>query len=970
MALENATVELDHSEHVRKVISLKRSRAGHLSEISKIYKQLDSFLLDYEFFRKVQILDEKLKRQWMKYSSINDQLQLLIPEDSEKDYVMQHSNNYRHYVTMIKEYICEAEKYFKELRESDLIDFGLPVTPVVSSIYSEDEESLPRTALPEALLRGYDWRSTISTRTKQFSVLSQRPQEGARIERILAEKKLVQLKRAKQRKLKEQELKLENEIAEAQDFMELATTKDQLYEELGLGDHDWQTLNPIEVKYENDNTVVNSPITNQEDLTLNTEPKQIISSTPKQTIRLQTDDHVFSKIVTSMDAILTKTSLPTLEVVKFTGNPCEYFKFKSRFNEMVLSQNLTEAQKMNRLLQFLDGKARKAVVGFEGMPGGLTKALGILEQRFGQPHIVAKACIDVLIEGPNISSSDKQGLQEFADKARTLYETLSTMNALSEMNMTNLGKMSARLPIGLQIKWRDEVQRIRQRGELPTFEKLVQFVQHRANAINDPIFGSIGETKKLKGSITKKGNRGNKVIAMSTVIEGKSYSEQQVSSQSSNLSDSTQQRPNKCSCCGLMHKLENCEDFKSKSLRQRGTFVRSKGLCINCFKKGHFAAQCYAKTRCNVCHQRHNSLLHKEVTMRNTGSSDVQTAPSIDTGAAVVQNINIKVDESPGVFRSGGLYPKIALQVVPVKVMSNDGNAITTYALLDTGSEASFVTKSLIDRLKLDIKSYEELAVCTLSGEQDVRVGIVDLIVKSADDSRGRTVAVQDVKVVEKLNINLTRPKNLLKWPHLIGIEIPEVEDKEVTMLIGANVPECQVHEESRVGKAGEPYAVRTILGWAILGPVGTGQSRSKKTNVNFYRYGDDILDQQVKQFFEYDTFEKVESIGKVMSVEDLKALNIMENTVCKRGGHYQVGMLWRSENPWLPNNIEMAKARLRSLHRKLLRDKDLHKKYSDFMKNLFTKGYARKLKNEDVERHTRKTWYLFSSRSFSSAKT
>ena len=59
----------------------------------------------------------------------------------------------------------------------------------------------------------------------------------------------------------------------------------------------------------------------------------------------------------------------------------------------------------------------------------------------------------------------------------------------------------------------------------------------------------------------------------------------------------------------------------------------------------------------------------------------------------------------------------------------------------------------------------------------------------------------------------MTRPNNLSKWPHLRGIEIPEVEDEEVTMLIGANVPECQAYEESRVGKAGEPYAVRTVAG-------------------------------------------------------------------------------------------------------------------------------------------------------------
>ena len=34
----------------------------------------------------------------------------------------------------------------------------------------------------------------------------------------------------------------------------------------------------------------------------------------------------------------------------------------------------------------------------------------------------------------------------------------------------------------------------------------------------------------------------------------------------------------------------------------------------------------------------------------------------------------------------------------------------------------------------------------------------------------------------------------------------------KVTMLIGANVPEAQVHEEFRRGGSGEPYAVRTVL--------------------------------------------------------------------------------------------------------------------------------------------------------------
>ena len=52
------------------------------------------------------------------------------------------------------------------------------------------------------------------------------------MQKILSEKKLEQLKRAKERRLKEEQLRLDNEIAEAEDVVELAKTKAQFYEEL------------------------------------------------------------------------------------------------------------------------------------------------------------------------------------------------------------------------------------------------------------------------------------------------------------------------------------------------------------------------------------------------------------------------------------------------------------------------------------------------------------------------------------------------------------------------------------------------------------------------------------------------------------------------------------------------------------------------------------------------------------------
>ena len=54
-----------------------------------------------------------------------------------------------------------------------------------------------------------------------------------------------------------------------------------------------------------------------------------------------------------------------------------------------------------------------------------------------------------------------------------------------------------------------------------------------------------------------------------------------------------------------------------------------------------------------------------------------------------------------------------------------------------------------------------------------------------------------------------------------------------------------------------------------------------------------------------------------------------------------------------------MAEGRLQSLKRKLKRDENFHKKYRDYMDNLVSKGYARKLSAEKVNRRSGKTWYL-----------
>ena len=94
------------------------------------------------------------------------------------------------------------------------------------------------------------------------------------------------------------------------------------------------------------------------------------------------------------------------------------------------------------------------------MPGGLAKALKTLEERFGQPFQVVRACVESLTKGPAIQANDKDSLQRYADTAQVTYDTLESMGYLSEMNIDNLEKVIARLPKWMQSKFAEHLKNL------------------------------------------------------------------------------------------------------------------------------------------------------------------------------------------------------------------------------------------------------------------------------------------------------------------------------------------------------------------------------------------------------------------------------------------------------------------------------------------------------------------------------
>ena len=95
------------------------------------------------------------------------------------------------------------------------------------------------------------------------------------------------------------------------------------------------------------------------------------------------------------------------------------------------------------------------------------------------------------------------------------------------------------------------------------------------------------------------------------------------------------------------------------------------------------------------------------------------------------------------------------------------------------------------------------------------------------------------------------------------------------------------------------------------------------------------------------------------MSVEDHKALKIINNTILFADGHYQMGLLWKHEDPHLPFNRSLAETRLKALKGRFRQSPELEMKYRFVVNDYIAKGYARQLSKKEASYKSNITWYL-----------
>ena len=100
-----------------------------------------------------------------------------------------------------------------------------------------------------------------------------------------------------------------------------------------------------------------------------------------------------------------------------------------------------------------------------------------------------------------------------------------------------------------------------------------------------------------------------------------------------------------------------------------------------------------------------------------------------------------------------------------------------------------------------------------------------------------------------------------------------------------------------------------------------------------------DSLTQQLERFWNTDINDSTMDNKMSASVEDKRALHVMEESVKLVDGHFQEALPWRQDPPGIPNSKPMAWKRLRSLKNRLENDGELFEKYTNTMQDYINKG-------------------------------
>ena len=655
-------------------------------------------------------------------------------------------------------------------------------------------------------------------------------------------------------------------------------------------------------------------------------------------------------------------SLPRPTVQSFDGTSAEYFVFIASFDAAVHSANISDSSKLVRLIDACKGPAQKLVKSciLTGGTEGYLRARQLLSDRFGDVHTIADAHVKRITEGPVVKANDAEALLEFTDQVRSALEVLNGLGQVSEVDSRiRMQQLHERLPSYHQHAWRRKAIAFKTyNGTYPGINEFLVYLEQTSAEAIDPVFGykaskapspevvkppQKSNVASDRGGRQKARSRGNdRSFAYSTQASGK----ESKSSDNSGDRKTFKSGPYCLLCNKEGHYLEACKKFGSMSQADRFAAVKEKRLCFNCLKRAkHMALECRSDACGHEgCTGKHHRLLHRERVI-----DDNAKAFTLVGAESHVPYTNIK----------------FAMPIVHVYVTAANGNTVSTYALHDVGSNRTFCHSSLLRDLGVEGPKVN-VGINTLNCDEPLVAEEVSLVV-NGDLPIAQQGAAMRLPFVYGIDGNFpdlrscaASLRDIANHPHLKKVGLKNVNNAIIKLVIGQNNSDCfqplDVCGLLSQGVKNEPYAVKTVLGWAVNGPLKIGDEiKTRKAMCHLTgTFETSSLEEKVERFW---TLEDASNPQRQHpSRSDLQAVALWKSDIAVTNQHYVLPIPFKEDNPNLVNNRAVALRRLHNLLKRLNKSPDLKTRYDETLMGYVTKGHAEAAVDVGI---SGKTWYI-----------
>ncbi|CAB4044107.1 Hypothetical predicted protein [Paramuricea clavata] len=414
-----------------------------------------------------------------------------------------------------------------------------------------------------------------------------------------------------------------------------------------------------------------------------------------------------------------------------------------------------------------------------------------------------------------------------------MQETMKTVKHLKDFDtFSAIQDLVVRLPPYYSKKWLQSAKAVELVKGKYDFNDLVNFVQKAAKDATHPVFSHEVLLSKRKELLKDKKQE-----------DKNSYHKRKFGSFNTSKYNESSGHSDKninelmCPACRKPHKLDNCDIFLKKSVKERSELAKSKGLCFLCLCHGHMARNCKESIRCQTCKKPHATLLHFESKESKNGNKKENEESSKEKPKVANRVVVCHSNDCNEVTTSSLILP------VWICHKDNPEKKIMTYAVLDDQSDTCFVTDSVCDQLEIEAPE-TVIELGTMHAVEDIRTQKISGLIVSSED---KSVDVPLPKDYSRENIparrdQIPRVEMAINWSHLspIANEIPEYrDDLGIGLLIGNNCVEAIKPRDVIPGKPQDPYAIRTVFGWGLIGvtnPVDHRECQSDGTRIHCHR--------------------------------------------------------------------------------------------------------------------------------------